>query len=29
VQPVLDEMVIQWEDQRTFYPEAVNLGQVL
>ena len=29
VQPVLDQMVIQWEDQRTFYPDAVNLGQVL
>ncbi len=29
VQPVLDQMVIQWEDQRTFYPEARNLGQVL
>ncbi len=29
VQPVLDEMVIQWEDQRVFYPGAVNLGQVL
>jgi len=29
VRPVLDKMVIQWEDQRTFYPEAENLGAVL
>lgn len=29
VRPVLDQMVIQWEDQRTFYPEAENLGAVL
>jgi len=29
VRPVLDKMVIQWEDQRTFYPDAVNLGAVL
>ena len=29
VAPVLDKMVIQWEDQRTFYPEAENLGAVL
>ncbi len=29
VRPVLDQMVIQWEDQRTFYPEAKNLGAVL
>jgi UDP-N-acetylglucosamine:LPS N-acetylglucosamine transferase len=29
VQPVLDKMVIQWEDQRTFYPDAEFLGGVL
>lgn len=29
VAPVLDQMVIQWEDQRAFYPDAVNLGAVL
>lgn len=29
VHPVLDQMVIQWEDQRAFYPEAENLGTVL
>ena len=29
VAPVLDKMVIQWEDQRAFYPEAENLGAVL
>ncbi len=29
VGPVCDEMVIQWEDQRAFYPEAHNLGAVL
>lgn len=29
VRPVLDQMVIQWEDQRAFYPDAVNLGAVL
>ena len=29
VRPILDQMVIQWEDQRTFYPEAENLGAVL
>ena len=29
VQPVLDKMVIQWEEQRAHYPEAENLGTVL
>ncbi len=29
VTPVLDQMVIQWEDQRTFYPDAEFLGGVL
>ncbi|MSP54903.1 MAG: UDP-N-acetylglucosamine--LPS N-acetylglucosamine transferase [Myxococcales bacterium] len=29
VAPVLDQTVIQWEDQRTFYPDAVHLGAVL
>ena len=29
VHPVLDQMVVQWEDQRAFYPEAKNLGPVL
>ncbi len=29
VKPVLDQMVIQWEDQRTFYPDAAYLGAVL
>lgn len=29
VAPVLDRMVIQWEDQRAFYPEAELLGAVL
>lgn len=29
VHPVLDQMVVQWEDQRAFYPEAANLGPVL
>jgi UDP-N-acetylglucosamine:LPS N-acetylglucosamine transferase len=29
VAPVLDKMVIQWEDQRAFYPEAELLGAVL
>ncbi len=29
VRPVLDKMVIQWEDQRSFYPDAENLGAVL
>lgn len=29
VHPVLDKMVIQWEDQRTHYPEAELLGTVL
>lgn len=29
VHPVLDQMVVQWEDQRAFYPEAEMLGPVL
>jgi len=29
VAPVLDKMVIQWEDQRAFYPDAEFLGAVL
>lgn len=29
VHPVLDQMVIQWEDQRAHYPEATCLGTVL
>lgn len=29
VAPVLDKMVIQWEDQRAHYPDAENLGTVL
>ena len=29
VHPVLDKMVIQWEDQRAFYPDGENLGAVL
>jgi UDP-N-acetylglucosamine:LPS N-acetylglucosamine transferase len=29
VAPVLDKMVIQWEDQRAHYPEAELLGTVL
>lgn len=29
VHPVLDQMVVQWEDQRAFYPDGLNLGTVL
>ncbi len=29
VRPVLDRMVVQWEEQRRFYPEGVFLGAVL
>jgi len=29
VHPVLDQMVVQWEDQRAMYPEGVLLGAVL
>ncbi|MBM4389770.1 MAG: UDP-N-acetylglucosamine--LPS N-acetylglucosamine transferase [Deltaproteobacteria bacterium] len=29
VRPVLDRMVVQWEEQKAFYPEGVNLGGVL
>ena len=29
VRPVLDRMVVQWEEQRAFYPEGVYLGGVL
>jgi len=29
IAPVLDKMVIQWEDQRAFYPDAEFLGAVL
>ena len=29
VHPVLDKMVIQWEEQRAHYPEAELLGTVL
>ncbi len=29
VRPVLDRMVVQWEEQKQFYPEAVMLGAVL
>ena len=29
VRPVLDRMVVQWEEQKRFYPEGVFLGAVL
>ncbi len=29
VRPVLDRMVIQWEEQREFYPEGILFGGVL
>ncbi len=29
VRPVLDRMVVQWEEQRAFYPEGAFLGAVL
>ena len=29
VRPVLDRMVVQWEEQKAFYPEGINLGAVL
>lgn len=29
VQPVLDTMVVQWEEQKKFYPKGVFLGAVL
>lgn len=29
VRPVLDRMVVQWEDQKAFYPEGILLGAVL
>jgi UDP-N-acetylglucosamine:LPS N-acetylglucosamine transferase len=29
VRPVLDRMVVQWEEQKKFYPEGVFLGAVL
>ena len=29
VRPVLDRMVVQWDDQKAFYPEGINLGAVL
>lgn len=29
VRPVLDRMVVQWEEQKDFYPEGINLGGVL
>ncbi|MSQ02271.1 MAG: UDP-N-acetylglucosamine--LPS N-acetylglucosamine transferase [Myxococcales bacterium] len=29
VRPVLDKMVVQWEEQKAFYPEGINLGSVL
>jgi UDP-N-acetylglucosamine:LPS N-acetylglucosamine transferase len=29
VQPVLDRMVVQWEDQKAHHPEGVFLGAVL
>lgn len=29
VRPVLDRLVVQWEEQRRFYPEGVFLGAVL
>lgn len=29
VRPVLDQMVVQWEEQKRFYPDAVFLGSVL
>jgi len=29
VRPVLDRMVVQWEEQKAYYPEGVMLGSVL
>ena len=29
VRPVLDRMVVQWDEQKAFYPEGLNLGSVL
>lgn len=29
VRPVLDRMVVQWEEQKEFYPEGIFLGAVL
>ncbi len=29
VRPILDRMVVQWEEQKRFYPEGVFLGAVL
>ncbi len=29
IRPVLDRMVVQWDEQKAFYPEGINLGSVL
>ncbi|MGG3753341.1 PssD/Cps14F family polysaccharide biosynthesis glycosyltransferase [Heyndrickxia coagulans] len=29
VYPITDKFIIQWEEQRKFYPKAINLGGIL